>query len=255
MSLNSRDENKVGKGGLALLKSMTFNHQRYDKIHLLRGRQKSPYHGIYRNIRRVGKSYRLKSSVREPIIIYQPIGFKAIEDVEQLEIVQSLTSWLITDDWAPLTFDDEPGRTYIALLQNNMDDFRKIATLREGTLQFIAIDTLGNSHDLTITTQFATHDITGQTSTPWKSRTVFTVPKSQFILESDKGLDIILNYNFIAGDVLEIDSDKREIRLNGDDLATALDIRSEWNKGEIEPGQVQLKASHETVLSYSERYY
>src|SRR5690606_18470152 len=49
-------------------------------------------------------------------------------------------TWLVTDEPAPLQFDDEPGRTYYAVVQNTLDDFEKFAELRRGTIQFLCLD-------------------------------------------------------------------------------------------------------------------
>ena len=105
---------------------------------------------------------------------------------------------------------------------------------------------------ITVPTNFQTFTIGGHESTVWKSKTVFKSSQNQFVLESDVG-KIILNFNFIAGDVLEIDYEKRDVFLNGKDLATAIDIKTEWF--ELPVGEVQLRASHETELTYNERYY
>lgn len=236
-----------------MLKSLSFNGVRNDSIYLLRGRTKSPFHPIQREIVNTNGRHRLKKTERGLLEINQPIGFVAKEDQTQIEIIEQLTSWLITNDWAMLSFDDEPGRRYEALLQNDMSDFEKISWLREGTLQFIAKDTFGADKMINVGPNFSSHIITGQTETPWNSRTRFSVPQSSFTIETNKGCKIILTYDFIAGDVLEIDYDKRDVRLNGKNLAVSIALETVWK--ELEPGQVQIKASHPTELVFSERYY
>jgi phage-related protein len=82
---------------------------------------------------------------------------------------------------------------------------------------------------------------------------VFSLPQSQFTLENNQGGKIILNYSFIAGDRLEIDYLERKVTLNGKDLAIAISLDTVWF--DLKPGQVQLKASHSTALTYTERFY
>lgn len=232
---------------------MTFNNKRNNDIYLLKGRSKSPFHPLDREILSKNGRHRLKKTERGLLEISQPIGFKAKEDQTQIDIFERLTNWIITEDWGVLSFDDEPGRSYKAVVQNSMDDFEKMAWLRQGTLQFIAKDTLGADKTLNIGTEFKTHTITGQVKTPWISRTRFTVPQEKYILETNKGIKIILNYDFIAGDVLEIDYETRGVFLNGKDLAVSVDLKTVWF--ELKPGNVQIKASHPTELTYTEIYY
>ncbi|PWA08664.1 hypothetical protein DCC39_14595 [Pueribacillus theae] len=234
-------------------KSMTFNGMRNEDIYLLRGRSKSPFHPLNREIVSRNGRHRLKNTERGLLEISQPIGFVAKEDVTQMQVIESLTNWLITKDWGLLEFDDEPGRTYTALLQNGMEDFEKISWLREGTLSFIAKETIGPSHTISIGSFFQTFLINGQTETPWTSQTRFTVPQSQYVLETDTLGKIILNYDFIAGDILTIDYDRREVRLNGKDLAVAVSLETVWFN--LKAGYVKLKASHATEMTYTERYY
>lgn len=236
-----------------MLKSMTFNNQRLNDIYLLEGRSKSPFHGINRNISRVGKHHRLKKTEKELLPISQPIGFVSKKDQTQVEIIERLTNWLITDRWATLSFDDEPGRSYLAILQNEMADFERMAWLRQGTLNFVAKATLGEQKTLTVGTESEYHTITGQEPTPWTAKVKFGIDANQYVLKGAYGRNITLNYDFIKGDVLEIDYDKRRVKLNGNNIATAVDLRTEWF--ELEPGEMRLETSHETEVTYYERYY
>lgn len=234
-----------------MLKSMTFNGQRNNDIYLLKGRSKSPYHGLIRNISRIGKHHRLRSTQKDLLPISQPIGFTAKKDEDHVSILEELTDWLITDDFEILSFDNEPGRRYLAILQSDMGDLERISILRKGTLEFVAIATLGADKTISISTS-KSHKIGGQESTPWSSTTTFTAATDQYILESKIG-KIILNYDFIQHDVLEIDYNTRSIKLNGDNMDVGLSLESEWF--ELEPGYMTLKASHETEMAYTERYH
>lgn len=238
-----------------MLKSMTFNGQRNDDIYLVEGREKSPFRGLNRDISRIGKYHRLRKTEKELLPIIQPIGFKSKGDEHQLEVIERLTDWLITDDWAILSFDDEPGRSYLAVLENDMSDFERMARtpLRQGTLEFTAKATLGEQKTITLGTSSKYHKITGQESTPWTSKTIFKKSADHFFIKGAYGRNVTLNYEFVEGDVLEIDYDTRDVFLNGDDLAVAVSLQTDWF--ELPVGSVNLYASHETELTYSERYY
>jgi predicted phage tail component-like protein len=198
---------------------------------------------------------RLRSTDVDPLPISQPVGFRVKDDEHALQIKDELAAWLITEEPAPLQFDDEPGRTYYALLQGTIEDFDKFVNQRKGTLNFLCLDPYGygETRNLNIGTSFNTHSVGGQVKTPWSSRTVFSVAASSFTMENNQGGRILLNHNFIAGDVLEIDYKRRKITRNGEDLAVALSMSSHWF--ELKPGSMQLRASHATTVTYSERYY
>lgn len=234
-------------------KGMVFNGIRKPNVHLLKGRKKSPYFPLERQFDRYAGGYRLKKTEKGLLEIRQPIGYVVKNDTDALAFRDELTSWLITNDWAPLKFDDEPGRTYWVVVQNDMSDFERFAKLRYGTVLFVAKSAEGKTHTLNISTTFETFTITSQTATPWSSRTVFAEPASGFSLETNKGGKIILNYDFIAGDVLEVNYETRDVWLNGEDLAVSIALETMWF--ELEPGAVQIKASYDTELIYSERYY
>ncbi len=154
-----------------------------------------------------------------------------------------------------LEFTDEDAY-FLATLQSG-DTPEEDSNNIVGTLLFICTDPAKNMNKqtLNIGTDFSSYVVGGHDSTPWKSYTKFSVPQEKFVIETNKGGKIILNYDFIAGDELTIDAEKRDVFLNGKDLATAVDIKSEWNKGELPIGEVRIKASQPTGLYYHERYY
>ncbi|MFC7364543.1 MULTISPECIES: distal tail protein Dit [Bhargavaea] len=125
-----------------------------------------------------------------------------------------------------------------------------------GTLNFICSDPVKRKAQkvLPVTTTFSPFTITGQDKTPWISRTTFPAPASSYVLETNKGGRIELKYSFIAGDVLEIDYEKRKITLNGKNIQTAMQIvPTRWFM--LVPGAVEMKASHATTVEYTERFY
>lgn len=183
-----------------------------------------------------------------------PVPVTIVDDGRGLDYIKKdLAEWLFTEDDKKLEFTHYPGYYYLARLKSiDLQDNHKVM---KGTINFICQSPfkMGAGHTLSVTNSFQTFKVTGQCKTPWTSRTRFSVPQSNFTLETNRGGKIILNYDFIAGDVLEIDYTKRKITLNDNDLAVALSIQSVWF--ELEPGDVQIRASHPTTLTYTERYY
>jgi predicted phage tail component-like protein len=235
------------------LKGFEFNNQRSENIYMLRGRSKSPFSPLEREIISYQGGHRLKRTTRGLIEISQPVGFKVKDDEQHVSIIEEMTGWLIQDTWCPLKFDDEPGRVYPAVLQNSMDDLEKIAILREGTLAFVAKYTGGRTLQLSLKPTAQAHFISGQRETDWISKTTFKAATSKFVLEEAAGGRIILNYEFIQGDVLTIDYHKRKVLLNGKSLATAIALNTVWFP--LRPGTMNLKASADTMLEYQERFH
>lgn len=234
-----------------MLNFMTFNNTRNTNFFLLEGREKAPFAPLNRTIVSYGGDHRLKKTEKGLLSISQPIGF--IVDDDELQLKDSLSSWLITKDWAPLQFDDEPDRTYMALVQNTLEDFEKFVDQRSGTVQFVAKDELGDNKSETINTTNTTIQVSGQEKSPWTTQTTFGADADQFILEANTGLYVQLDYNFIQGDLLKIDYKYRKVTLNGKLLMTPISLQTNWLP--LQPGYMQMRASHETEISYHERYY
>ncbi len=112
---------------------------------MLHGRVKAPFAPVYRHLLTVPgmDGAHLNSSEVRPLTIRQPIGFKFNDEAHDLNLKDELAEWLITDEPVPLQFDDEPDRTYFALVQNTLEDFDKFADLRTGTIQFLCLDPYG----------------------------------------------------------------------------------------------------------------
>ncbi|MGP9043338.1 distal tail protein Dit [Cytobacillus kochii] len=238
-----------------MAKGLTFNGIRNSKIILLEGRSKPPFAQRKHEFRKQDYGYRLKKTTTEPLPISQPIGFVVNDDYNALELRDELTNWLITGEPAPLQFDDEPGRTYYALIENSIDDFSRFAYLRQGTLQFICPDPYahGDTDHLDVEVIEKPFIITGQTFTPWTVNVTFAMDTNKFEFTGNNGLYLLLNYTFVAGDRLQIDYVGRKVSLNGNDLRSAVSMSSNFVL--LQPGEVTLKASHECTLKYDERYY
>ncbi|MGD6873023.1 distal tail protein Dit [Sutcliffiella horikoshii] len=134
-------------------KSLTFNEQRKPWLYLLRGRRKPPFASLKRNLLYAPgvAGAILKSTEIDVLIIEQPIGFTVQDDEHAVSILDELKSWLITKEPVPLTFDDEPGRTYFAVVQNTLDDYEKMVSIRKGTIQFLCLDPFSYGEEISAT--------------------------------------------------------------------------------------------------------
>lgn len=116
---------------------------------MTRGRTKPLFTPIKRNVMTVPGMHGgyLQSTEVEPMEFIQPIAFIARDDETALDLKDELAEWLITDEPVELQFDDEPGRTYFALVQNTIEDFERISILRQGSINFLCLDPYGYSDE------------------------------------------------------------------------------------------------------------
>ncbi|AXF54627.1 distal tail protein Dit [Salicibibacter kimchii] len=151
-----------------------------------------------------------------------------------------------------LEFTDESAHFIATLESGELPD--EDSNSLQGTLNFICSNPakFKSESTHTITTTDTTVEVGGQEKTPWISRTVFEADQDEFEIEMNNGCHIIIPYNFISGDVLEIDYERRKITLNGENHMY-ISLQSHWMP--LHPGYMQMRASHETELSYTERYY
>ncbi|MFC4661749.1 distal tail protein Dit [Oceanobacillus aidingensis] len=99
----------------------------------------------------------------------------------------------------------------------------------------------------------STHAIAGQDETPWEISLRFTANTDKFELRAGD-IYILLGYEFIEGDRLIIKYEGREVWLN-DDTDLRYSIRLASNYKMLEPGDIEVKASHACELKYDERFY
>ncbi|MGN7284343.1 distal tail protein Dit [Shouchella rhizosphaerae] len=162
-------------------------------------------------------------------------------------------SLLLSDSQRELRFTDEEGFFVATLESADLPD--EDSNRLVGTLNFICSDPAKYKAEktLNIGTAFTNHQIAGSAVRKWISRTVFGVETKNFTLENNAGGKITLNYTFGENDVLEIDYEKRLIKLNGVARMPLLSLQSNWFK--LKPGTNRLRASHATVITYRETYY
>lgn len=110
----------------------------------------------------------------------------------------------------------------------------------------------GDEITLSATDEEQSFKIQGQQDTSWTSRTVMQEDSDKYsIKSSDQFLDIF--FDFVRGDVIEIDYNTRRITLNGKNIDVGLSLESDWFI--LSPGYVNLVCSDTTDIIYTPRYY
>lgn len=230
---------------------MYYNGTTKDFIRVLRGRERPAWASRSLDI---DDHNRLRKTEIEPRIINVPILIyhEGFTDLQRKK--EELAEWLVHDKPKKLEFEDEPERHYLSLV-NGLMDHEEESYWATAEIEFVCPDGFkhGKHKSLILTPTEESHEITGQLPTHWKSRTIFTRSQSMFEIESVSG-KIKLTYNFVKGDVLEIDSYSRTIKLNNSiDLDVGLSLNSRWFV--LKPNYMTLRANHETTVHYTEKYY
>lgn len=218
----------------------------------VKGRSLSP-NEIHATQRSNG-SYRFKKRTKTPV----PLTVKAMmvceSDFELREKLNELNGILSTEEPVPISFSDEPEFTYYGILSSVTEDGEVNGT-HLFTMTFWRPDAtkMKEVKRVPIPTTENQFIVAGQVETPWTIEVVFEQAVSSFELESNVGLYLLLNFEFIPGDRLVISFDGRKVFLNGNDLRSAVSMSSNYVL--LKPGEITLKASHNCDLVYDERYY
>ncbi|MDA1652647.1 phage tail family protein [Bacillus cereus group sp. TH160LC] len=118
--------------------SFTFNNIRKDYIYLLMGFNRPVLAPVRRELLKVPHrpgGY-LLNTVTEERQIDVPFVIKAKNQSDLQKIKEDLANWLMTDQPCELVFDDEPDRTYLAVLDGSVD-LDELVFRGKGTLTFI----------------------------------------------------------------------------------------------------------------------
>jgi predicted phage tail component-like protein len=121
--------------------SFTFNGERRDYVVVLRGRKRPPWAPVQRDILKVpglpgGYLQNTETDVR---VLEIPILIKGDNLTHLQRVKEDLAAWLVTDEPKELIFDDDPTRTYYAVVDDTVD-FEEIVKFGKGTIKFICPD-------------------------------------------------------------------------------------------------------------------
>ncbi|WP_339233798.1 distal tail protein Dit [Oceanobacillus sp. FSL W7-1281] len=195
---------------------------------------------------------RLVKTENEAMTIPVEILIDGNSKEDLLKKAEEIGLWLVTEDERRLQFSDEMNRSYIALLDGGID-VDEVVSFSRCTIDFLVLDKVGAEETINVTTSNATHTITGQDNAPWEISLRFTAKTDKFELHAGD-IYILLGYEFIEGDRLTIKYEGREVWLNDDrDLRHSIRLASNYEL--LEPGEIEVKASHACELKYNETLF
>lgn len=176
-----------------MLLSFSFNGIKKNYIIAERGKRRSAFAPVTRNLLRVPNmpgAY-LQSSETEIRTISQPIVINGADRFEVRKLEEEIADWLITDEPKELIFDDEPDRVYFAVVQGDLE-IEDIVRFGRGVIEFICVDPYKYKGDIE-TAFFYTNP-----SLITNEGTVETFPIFRAnVLEPITNLDIILDDQYM----------------------------------------------------------
>ncbi|PEZ18743.1 phage tail protein [Bacillus thuringiensis] len=119
--------------------SFTFNQIRKDYLQVLVGRKRPAWAPIKRNLvrapHRPGAFFMHTETEERRIDV--PIVMKAKKDIAELQkLKEDVAGWLLTEEPKELIFDDEPDRTYLAMVDGALD-LDELVNRGKGVITFI----------------------------------------------------------------------------------------------------------------------
>ncbi|MDK7418583.1 distal tail protein Dit [Bacillus cereus] len=120
------------------MSSFTFNNERKEYIQIEKGWSPPTWAPLKRNFLKTPgyPGARLLNTDTDPRPLPVPVGIIVPDGMNLETLKEEIAEWLITEQAAELTFDKQPDRTYIAVIDDdfNIDDF---ISLGKGILKFI----------------------------------------------------------------------------------------------------------------------
>ncbi|QKH61664.1 phage tail component [Niallia circulans] len=169
------------------------------------------------------------------------------------KIIDALNSVLYVKEPSPITFSDEPDKTYFALMNGN-PDWDEIVFRGRGTLPFLCPDPLKYGQEKTVTSTTIINEGTASCTPIFNVE--FTESASEFRIQNEDGKFVRVIWAFVAGDKLVVDFKKRKITINYTVRMTSLDFSSNWF--DLRPGENKLTVTPDgvaaTTITYTPRW-
>ncbi|MBG9540419.1 distal tail protein Dit [Bacillus thuringiensis] len=120
------------------MSSFTFNNARKEFVQIAKGWKRPTWAPLKRNFLSVPgyPGARLLNTQTEMRVLSIPVGIIVPDDGDLELLKEEIADWLITDQPTELTFDVEPNRTYLAVVDDSFDP-DEFVTLGIGTIKFI----------------------------------------------------------------------------------------------------------------------
>lgn len=185
--------------------------------------------------------------------------FIAANDAELRKILEEINYILATDKEEALIFSDEPDRTYYAVFSTAQESEGQNGVYKV-TLTFVYPNPEKEAAETVVTTETNSPTVVkndGKRAVTPTITCVFESDASTYeiqLLKEDETIEkrIKVNFNFIKGDTLVIDFEKRKVIINGKVNMNALLMLSRWFN--IPVGEITVNTTHKSSISFNKAY-
>ncbi|OIK11973.1 hypothetical protein BIV60_17110 [Bacillus sp. MUM 116] len=213
--------------------SFTFNGISKPYLSVLKDSNRQPWAPIERQFHDVPNrpgAYLFSKRKTNPRPLPIPVFLKAESIPDLQKVKEDLAAWLIHDEPKPFIAEDEPDRTYYAVVDGSFDP-DEIVRWGQGVIPFICPDPYKYSAEKTYTVSTAAITNEGTAEANPIFTVTFTAAATEFkIVHQVTGKFVRVIWNFVSGDKLNIDFTTRKISINNNLRMTALDFSSNWFK-------------------------
>jgi predicted phage tail component-like protein len=238
------------------MSTMTFNGVTKPYLTVLRGRNRAAWAPVERTYQyvpnRPGARGRNKRKVNpRPLPVPVMLEGENVSDLQRVK--EDMAAWLLTDAPVPLTFSDEPDRIYYAWIDGAFDH-EELVEIGQGVIPFVCPDgyKYGRPREVSLSDPYSL-TVEGHVDVSPIFTVKFTSPASQYVITDSKtGKKVRVKFNFVAGDVLEIDLTKRKVKINGNINMAAYTYDSRPFK--LSPGRNAFSVSPEAAGSLKVGY-
>lgn len=180
----------------------------------------------------------------------------AADTVEGLrDKVRHIADWLNVKEAKPLIFSDEPDKRYMARPTGGVR-LEQIINSGLAQVNFLLPDVYAESTEEQTTGSTGVNEGTVETSCVIEVELLSHTTEGYLkVILNETGEEIIVHHYFQAGDILEIDTAKRLVKINGEDERPLVDVDSIFFK--LPPGNFSIVTDHEqtsVTVKYRHRW-
>ncbi len=206
------------------MENLSFNGITKDYVQVVSGSNRKPWAPVERDYQEVPNrpgAYMRKKRKTKPRPLPIPVLIKAKDIPDLQKLKENFAAWLVHDDPKPLILDDEPDRTYYAVVDGSFDP-DELVNFGQGVIPFICPDPYKYGSEKTVTLGTGSINNEGTVESPLIFNVTFTAAASEYkITHQESGGFIRVIWNFVAGDKLVIDLAKRKVIINDNVNMTA----------------------------------
>lgn len=208
--------------------NITFDNQEKDFIRILQAESRAGAPEVKRATFEIARmhGYRVGRMIYGARVVTVPIAIK-YDSLRDLQLKkEELAKWLIHQEAKELKFSDEHNAMYYAHYTSGLEHLEESPSIAKGELVFTCYDPF--KYGAEVTGRLSINNTRGGVESSCIIRVIFRDDTSEFIINhTESGKATRIAWDFVPGDILEIDTAKSLVKINDNERMTAFDFRTE----------------------------